>query len=151
ARRPICPGRQECLLTRHSAPVAAERCGEATRRAAGGLGVSPRRAGPRALVPARGGGVGAAAVVPGRSCRPPPLAGRGGTVPISAGACDAAPGAVGGSSPGRVRVTEAYSPRLAWLPLLLWKTPPGLELILGQDGVAFEMVRDAHPLSFRRG
>jgi hypothetical protein len=48
-------------------------------------------------------------------------------------------------------VTEPYSPVLAWLPLLLWKTPPGLELILGQEGVAFETVRDAHPLSFRGG
>jgi peptidoglycan/xylan/chitin deacetylase (PgdA/CDA1 family) len=46
-------------------------------------------------------------------------------------------------------VTELYSPLLASFPLLLWKTPPGLELILAQEGVAFETVRDAHPLSFR--
>ena len=30
---------------------------------------------------------------------------------------------------------------LASLPLLLWKTPPGLELILAQEGVAFETVK----------
>ena len=37
------------------------------------------------------------------------------------------------------------------LPLLLWETPPGLELILGQEGVAFARVRDPHPLAFRGG
>ncbi len=37
------------------------------------------------------------------------------------------------------------------LPLLLWKTPPGLELILAQEGVPFEVVRDPHPLVFRGG
>jgi len=46
-------------------------------------------------------------------------------------------------------VTDLYSPMLASLPLLLWRTPPGLELILAQEGVAFETVKDAHPLSFR--
>jgi hypothetical protein len=34
------------------------------------------------------------------------------------------------------------------LPLLLWRTPPGLELVLAQEGVPFETVQDAHPLSF---
>jgi peptidoglycan/xylan/chitin deacetylase (PgdA/CDA1 family) len=48
-------------------------------------------------------------------------------------------------------VTELYSPLLASFPLLLWKTPPGLELILAQEGVAFETVKDAHPFSFRGG
>ena len=48
-------------------------------------------------------------------------------------------------------MTEPYSPLLASLPLLLWKTPPGLELALAQEGVPFETVRDAHPLSFRGG
>jgi hypothetical protein len=48
-------------------------------------------------------------------------------------------------------VTELYSPLLASFPLLLWKTPPGLELILAQEGAAFEVVKDAHPLSFRGG
>ena len=48
-------------------------------------------------------------------------------------------------------MTELISPRLASLPLLLWKTPPGLELILAQEGVAFETVKDPHPLSFRAG
>jgi hypothetical protein len=42
-----------------------------------------------------------------------------------------------------------YAPTLASLPLLLWRTPPGLELILAQEGIAFETVKDAHPLSFR--
>jgi hypothetical protein len=48
-------------------------------------------------------------------------------------------------------MTELYSPMLAALPLLLWKTPPGLELILAQEGVPFETVKDPHPLSFRAG
>ena len=46
---------------------------------------------------------------------------------------------------------ELYSPMLASLPLLLWKTPPGLELILAQEGVAFETVKDPHRFSFRGG
>jgi hypothetical protein len=37
------------------------------------------------------------------------------------------------------------------LPLLLWKTPPGLELILAQEGVPFIRVRDPNPLAFRAG
>jgi hypothetical protein len=37
------------------------------------------------------------------------------------------------------------------LPLLLWDTPPGLELILRQEGIAFTRVRDPHPLAFRGG
>src|SRR4028118_1623301 len=37
------------------------------------------------------------------------------------------------------------------LPLLLWETPPGLELILGQEGIAFVKVVDPHPLAFRGG
>jgi hypothetical protein len=48
-------------------------------------------------------------------------------------------------------VTDLYGPLLASLPLLLWKTPPGLELILAQEGVPFETVKDPHPLSFRGG
>ena len=48
-------------------------------------------------------------------------------------------------------MTERYSPLLASLPLLLWRTPPGLELALSQEGVPFETVRDPHPLSFRGG
>ena len=48
-------------------------------------------------------------------------------------------------------MNDVYSRRLASLPLLLWKTPPGLELILAQEGVPFELVKDAHPLSFRAG
>src|SRR3954447_1009652 len=37
------------------------------------------------------------------------------------------------------------------LPLLIWETPPGLELILRQEGIAFRAVRDPHPLAFRGG
>jgi hypothetical protein len=40
---------------------------------------------------------------------------------------------------------------LAQLPLLLWRTPPGLQLVLAQEGVAHEIVSDAHPLAFRGG
>lgn len=39
--------------------------------------------------------------------------------------------------------------RPALLPLLLWQTPPGLELILAQEGVPYETVRSAHPLAFQ--
>ena len=48
-------------------------------------------------------------------------------------------------------MTELSSHKLASLPLLLWRTPPGLELILAQEGVPFETVKDPHPLSFRAG
>jgi hypothetical protein len=48
-------------------------------------------------------------------------------------------------------MTDLYSSMLASLPLLLWKTPPGLELILAQEGVAFEAVHDPHLFSFRGG
>ena len=37
------------------------------------------------------------------------------------------------------------------LPLLLWETPPGLELILRQEGVAYLPIREPHPLAFRGG
>jgi hypothetical protein len=46
---------------------------------------------------------------------------------------------------------DLYSPMLASLPLLLWKTPPGLELILAQEGVPFETVEDPHRFAFRGG
>jgi hypothetical protein len=48
-------------------------------------------------------------------------------------------------------MTELFSHRLASLPLLLWKTPPGLALVLSQEGVPFETVKNPHPLSFRGG
>jgi peptidoglycan/xylan/chitin deacetylase (PgdA/CDA1 family) len=48
-------------------------------------------------------------------------------------------------------VNDLYSPILASLPLLLWRTPPGLELILSQEGVPFEVVTDAHPFMFGGG
>jgi hypothetical protein len=37
------------------------------------------------------------------------------------------------------------------LPLLLWKTPPGLELALAQEGVPFAKVREPHPLTVLAG
>src|SRR5438093_4842848 len=48
-------------------------------------------------------------------------------------------------------VTPSALPPLPFLPLLLWETPPGLELILAQEGVPFVRVRDRHPLAFRGG
>jgi hypothetical protein len=37
------------------------------------------------------------------------------------------------------------------LPLVLWDTPPALELVLAQEGVSFVRVREAHPLAFHAG
>lgn len=37
------------------------------------------------------------------------------------------------------------------LPLLLWDTPPGLELALAQEGTAAQTVRDPHPMAFQGG
>src|SRR3954452_15632199 len=48
-------------------------------------------------------------------------------------------------------MSDVYRAVLAPLPLLLWRTPPGLELILQQEGVAHEVIRDEHPYAFRRG
>ena len=46
-------------------------------------------------------------------------------------------------------MSEIFGLSLAPLPLLLWKTPPGLEMILAQEGIAFETIREAHPYAFR--
>ena len=48
-------------------------------------------------------------------------------------------------------MNHRYTPIPAALPLLLWETPPGLERILAQEGVPYELIRDAHPLVFRGG
>lgn len=40
---------------------------------------------------------------------------------------------------------------LPLLPLLLWETPPGLELLMMQEGVPFQRVREPHRLAFRGG
>ncbi|CAN5916131.1 hypothetical protein BH23PLA1_BH23PLA1_15740 [soil metagenome] len=37
------------------------------------------------------------------------------------------------------------------LPLLLWGVPPGLILLLQQEGVPFEVIVKAHPMALRRG
>ncbi len=41
--------------------------------------------------------------------------------------------------------------KLPVLPLVLWDTPPGLELILRQEGIAFTRLTDPHPLAFAAG
>src|SRR5262245_42772912 len=48
-------------------------------------------------------------------------------------------------------MSEHYTPLQASLPLLLWRTPPGLELILAQEGVPFERIEAAHRRAFRGG
>ena len=106
---------------------------------------SHREQGARTLVQGRGVAAAARPVVFDGPGRIPAVAGRAGPVSVSAAARHAAVRALGGSGAGRRRVTELYSPMLASLPLLLWKTPPGLELILAQEGVAFETVKDPHP------
>ena len=40
---------------------------------------------------------------------------------------------------------------LPCLPLLLWKTPPALESILAQEGIAYRIINEDHPLAFRAG
>jgi len=40
---------------------------------------------------------------------------------------------------------------LPLLPLMLWDTPPGLELALGQEGTPFAKVRDPSPMAFLSG
>ena len=78
----------------------------------------------------------ALAVVPRRAGPTPPLARRGGAVPVPVVprrrgcSCSGRPGRREGP-----RESTRYTPIPAALPLLLWKTPPGLELILAQEGV----------------
>ena len=48
-------------------------------------------------------------------------------------------------------MVDPLSGSLPLLPLLLWKTPPALELALTQEGVPFRTVREAHPLAFLAG
>lgn len=46
----------------------------------------------------------------------------------------------------------SYRPSpLPYLPLLLWGTPPGLDLALAQEGIPFQKVREPHPLAFQGG
>ena len=69
-----------------------------------------------------------------------------GPASVPVGARHAAVGALGGAGAGRsLRDRTLFAARSRSLPLLLWKTPPGLELILAQEGVPFETVKDAHP------
>ena len=46
---------------------------------------------------------------------------------------------------------DAMKAPLPPLPLVLWETPPGLELALGQEGVPFIKVLDPHPMALRAG
>jgi len=46
---------------------------------------------------------------------------------------------------------DALNSPLPPLPMMLWETPPGLELALAQEGVPFSKVREAHPLAFQAG
>jgi hypothetical protein len=46
-------------------------------------------------------------------------------------------------------VSHVRPSNLPLLPLLLWDTPPGLELILAQEGVPFRKVTEPHALAFR--
>ncbi len=48
-------------------------------------------------------------------------------------------------------MVDALNLPLPPLPLMLWETPPGLELALAQEGAPFVRVRDPHPLAFRAG
>jgi hypothetical protein len=48
-------------------------------------------------------------------------------------------------------MSQYWSSNLPVLPLLLWGTPPGLELALAQEGIAHKRVRDPHPLAFSGG
>jgi hypothetical protein len=48
-------------------------------------------------------------------------------------------------------LSSIFPATLPPLPLLLWKTPPGLEQVLAQEGVAYHRVRDLHPWAFRGG
>jgi hypothetical protein len=48
-------------------------------------------------------------------------------------------------------VGSVFAPELPVLPLVLWETPPGLEMILAQEGVPFVRLTDPHPLAFGHG
>jgi hypothetical protein len=46
---------------------------------------------------------------------------------------------------------DSQRPPLPVLPLLLWETPPGLELILAQEGVPVHVVERPRPFAFEAG
>lgn len=46
---------------------------------------------------------------------------------------------------------NSYTSTLPCLPLLLWKTPPGLQLILQQEGVPHVVIRDLNARSLQAG
>lgn len=48
-------------------------------------------------------------------------------------------------------MASVLSPDLPLIPLLLWDTPPALEMVLAQEGVPFVRVREAHPHAFHAG
>jgi hypothetical protein len=55
-----------------------------------------------------------------------------------------------GPRAGGDRVTGSNR-ALPSLPLLLWNTPPALRTILEQEGVAFQVIKELHPLALRAG
>ncbi len=48
-------------------------------------------------------------------------------------------------------MASVIASKLPILPLVLWETPPGLEMILRQEGIAFTSIHDPHPLAFAAG
>lgn len=48
-------------------------------------------------------------------------------------------------------MADVIASPLPVLPLVLWDTPPGLELILRQEGIAFTRILDPHHLAFAAG
>ena len=144
-----CSWTRTCCPERPAA-LAAEPGGQVDRRAAGALDVPGRRPGPRALVLAarlrRGWRDGSPRCGSRTSSRPTRRAGSRSDVARARGC----------SCSGRPGRREAPRDRLlppipASLPLLLWETPPGLELILAQEGVPFEVGPRAASAVFRGG
>ena len=152
AGRDVRRGRQEPVFLERAAPLAAQRGGEVDRRTARPVDVSPSRDGAGAMVPAGRAAPAAGALVRRGPGRPPALASRGGPVPVPAGAGRATLRGCG----RRGRREDSHETTLLAdsrhrCRCCLWQTPPGLELMLAQEGVPFETVKDAHPLSFRGG
>jgi hypothetical protein len=48
-------------------------------------------------------------------------------------------------------MSRALGHDIPLLPLVLWDTPPAVEMVLSQEGVPFTKVRDLHPLAFHGG
>src|SRR5689334_8844774 len=103
------------------------------------------------MVPTRGAGARAGAVVLGGARRVPALSPGVGSGCVPAHPESAVDGALDGPGAGGRGVSELVTAGPPVLPLLLWETPPGLEMVLAQEGVPFRRVREAHPLVFAAG